>query len=252
MQANEITQMLQAFSEFHSMKIAQEIRDLIKPTELHDPYESEQTDQIATALANAQGAFRPVLLNRENITFKLGYSDLDAIMLMARSPLHKNGLCVTQDTRQGSNGEITLYTKLRHSSGQWISSRSRLTPEKGDNQSYDICLSHHKRLALQALLGITTHQDPNDSDAEGSQEQRHSLKTENTINKYEPSKDAYTLISKDQLEELNMELDGYPDIAQTIMKNYYLTELCNMRKSNYLDIMKKIRQQKIALSQVRK
>src|SRR5277367_2131889 len=60
--------------------------------------ESEQTAELATALAKAQGQMGPAIINKQNPHFKNRYADLAAVMEAVRKPLSDNSLSVTQTT----------------------------------------------------------------------------------------------------------------------------------------------------------
>lgn len=252
MDSNEISKMLYAFGELYNLKMSKEICELIKPKEIVDAYESDQINEIATALSKTQGELPPVLHNRDNAFFHNSYADLHAIMSTIRPTLSKNGLSLSQFTKIGVNGEIVLHTRLRHSSGQWIETRSRIIPEKGDIQSYGRAVSYHRRYGIMALIGITASNDSSDDDAEGLMDKHRDMSATSTLNKYEPTKQSYVAITTDQLEELEMELDGYPDLASRLKASIKIEQLCDMPKSMFLDTIKKIREHKIRLSEVRK
>ncbi len=210
-----------------------------------DSYESSQINEICTALAKAQGEFPRIEHNRDNSFFKSSYADLHAIVSVIRPVLSKNGLSVTQITKISSTGEIVLHTKLIHASGQWIETRSRIIPEKGDVQSYGRAVSYHKRYALMGLLSITASGDSSDDDAEGLMEKHRELTSKAALN-YDPKKQSPTTITQEQLEELELELDGYPDLAQALKNAIKIEQLCDMPKSMYHDTLKKVRERKVA------
>lgn len=247
MEQNDISKMLQAFGELWNLKFSAEIADKLKPALAPDPYSSEQMQEICTALAKAQGEFPHIEHNRDNSFFKSSYADLHAIVSAIRPTLSKNGLSVTQITKINSTGEIVLHTKLLHASGQWIETRSRIIPEKGDVQSYGRAVSYHKRYALMGLLGITASGDASDDDAEGLMEKHRELAPKASLN-YDPKKQSPTTITPEQLEELEMEFDGYPDLARAFLNAVKIEQLCDLPKSMYIDAIKKVRERKAAYS----
>ena len=213
-------------------------------------YESPEIHEIATAFAKAQGEFPRIEHNRDNSFFKSSYADLHAIVSVIRPVLSKNGLSFTQLTKMISTGEIVLHTRLIHASGQWIETRSRIIPEKGDVQSYGRAVSYHKRYALMGLLGITASGDSSDDDAEGLMEKHRQL--ESSTLKYDPKKQSATTITPDQLEELVIELDGYPDLAERLLNAAKIEQLCDLPKSMYLDTIKKVRERKVQYATAKK
>lgn len=247
MEQNDISKMLQAFGELWDKKFSAEISQALKPVSIPDPYQSDAINEIATALAKAQGEFPRIEHNRDNAFFKSSYADMHAIVSTIRPVLSKNGLSLTQITKISTTGEIVLHTRIIHASGQWVETRSRIIPEKGDVQSYGRAVSYHKRYALMGLLSITASGDSSDDDAEGLMEKHRELAPKAALN-YDPKKQSPTTITQDQLEELEMELDGYPDLAVALKNAIKIEQLCDMPKSMYLDTIKKVRERKIAYS----
>lgn len=137
-----------------------------------DPYCSDQINDIALALSKAQGEYLPVAQSRQNPFFKSQYADLDAYITAARPALTKHGLAFYQFTKLSANGPTVLHTRLIHSSGQWIESRSRIIPIKNDMQAYGSALSYQRRYSAMTLLGITSNNDPLDDDGEATLQMR--------------------------------------------------------------------------------
>ena len=57
---------------------------------------SETINELAAALAKAQGEMRPALKDAENPYFKSNYADLASCWDAVRVPLAKNGLAIVQ------------------------------------------------------------------------------------------------------------------------------------------------------------
>ena len=243
MEQNDITKMLHAFGELWDKKFSAEIADKLKPQCMPDPYESTQINEIAAALAKAQGEFPTIEHNRDNAFFKSSYADLHALVKAVKPVLSKNGICFTQTTHIATTGEIILHTRIIHSSGQWMETRSRIIPEKGDIQSYGRAVSYHKRYALMGLLGITASGDTNDDDAEGIMEKHRANMSTDAI-KYNPQKQSATTITKEQLEELEEELDGFPEIAEELLIKQKIEELCDLPKNVFNHVRQRILEKK--------
>ena len=114
---------------------------------------SEQIDELAGALAKAQGMMENAVMNRTNPHFKSKYADLAAIFDAARKPLSANGLAIVQTI-----GDGVLHTRLLHTSGQWIASEHPL-PMSGKPQEIGSALTYARRYSLSALLGIAADED---------------------------------------------------------------------------------------------
>ena len=239
--------MLQAFNDLWSKKIEVDVLDRIKPPVVHDPYQSDTCSELCMAFAKAQGEFPTIGHNRDNAFFKSSYADLHAIASVVRPILSKHGLSYTQFTVVKDAGEVILHTRLMHTSGQWIETRSRIIPEKGDVQSYGRAVSYHKRYALMGLLGLTASNDSSDDDAEGLMEKHRTL-APSSPHHYDPKKQSPTTITKEQVEELEMELDGYPDLAKAFLHAMKIEELCDLPQSMYHDARRKILERKKTLN----
>lgn len=208
-----------------------------------DPYESEMTNDIATALSKAQGEFPRINVNQENPFFKSGFADLNNIVRSIRPALAKNNICLTQQTKILPDGASVLVTRIRHSSGQWIESRVRIIPPKNDMQSYASTLSYMKRHSIMALLNLTIDSDYADDDAEVAMvTQRETFAKGTAVNrKYDPREQSSEVISKDQLNELEYELAQYPDITEMVLEGLKIQALADMPKSKYMVSVERVR-----------
>jgi hypothetical protein len=83
---------------------------------------SPELDQLATALAVAQGSIQPAIRDRTNPAFKSSYADLASTWDACRVALSSNGLAVSQHPGRLEDGSVTVTTMLLHRSGQHITS----------------------------------------------------------------------------------------------------------------------------------
>lgn len=120
---------------------------------------SDQIDQLATALAKAQGEMGVAHKNQKNPFFKSTYADFEAIIEASRPALSKNGLSVVQPPFVESEGKSILITILLHSSGQWIKSIAAHNPPKSDVQSLSSYNTYLKRMCYSSLVGVATSDD---------------------------------------------------------------------------------------------
>lgn len=230
------------------IKLAEEKGRLAALAELppvqEDAYQSTQLDQLATALAAAQGDYPPITTNRENPYWSTGYADLDTVVRAIQPCLVAHGLSFVQQQRITPEGATMLHSKLMHTSGQWIESRARITPVKNDPHAYGSELQYQKRFALMSLLGITIQADPFDDDAERSMaDHRKTVEKGTAINtKYNPREQSKETINKDQLIELEYELQAYPDIIEQIYDAYHITSLADLPKDKFRASITKVRE----------
>ena len=120
---------------------------------------SESIKELAAALAKAQGSMGAAIKDAANPFFKSKYSDLASVIEAIKKPLSENGLSFVQGTDFDDTSAVIVETMLMHSSGEWLSSRIRMTPVKPDPQGIGSCITYAKRYGLQALIGVPSDDD---------------------------------------------------------------------------------------------
>ena len=128
--------------------------------------QSEQINELATALSKAQGMMRSAAKDVENTFFKSSYADLAAVMAACREPLSKNGLAIIQTT-QYEGDQTWLETTLAHSSGQWARSRYPIRPVKNYPLGIGSALTYARRYALMSMVGVVASDDDDGEAAVG-------------------------------------------------------------------------------------
>jgi hypothetical protein len=128
-------------------------------------YQSEQINELMTALSKAQGKIRPAEKNKKNPHFKSEYADLDSIWAACRHPLSEQGLSVIQSMNH-KDGITYLVTTLGHTSGQWIKSEFPMASTVRP-QDLGSALTYYRRYALSSMVGVTAGED---DDANAAQE----------------------------------------------------------------------------------
>lgn len=121
--------------------------------------QSEQINELAAALATAQGKITGALKDSANPFFKSKYADLASVWDACRTALSENGLAVIQTTEAVAPESITLVTTLAHKSGQWIRGVMTMTPKDSSPQAAGSCLTYLRRYALAAIVGIAQVDD---------------------------------------------------------------------------------------------
>ena len=121
--------------------------------QMNVPTDDMLLNELAAALAKAQGAMNNASMNRINPHFKSKYADLAALWDAVRKPLSDNGLSVVQIIRDGR-----LHTMLLHTSGQRLCSDYPL-PATARPQEMGSALTYARRYSLSALVGIAADED---------------------------------------------------------------------------------------------
>lgn len=220
------------------------VSDKLKSIETADPYESLSTDQICTALSNAQGDFKAVPSNRSHSYMQTTYADLKSIWDMIRTPLKENGLSITQFTKTGADSVTVLVTRLRHTSGQWMETRARLIIAKQDPDCYASTEAFYKKQSIVSLLGIAVENDKHDDDGETIMKGLRNTQDKGVeLNKnYDPSQESFESVTKEQAEELRYELKGWTDIAKDMLNRLKVETVEDIPKSKYMWALTKIRE----------
>jgi hypothetical protein len=133
--------------------------------------QSEQINELAAALAKAQGKITGALKDSSNPFFKSRYADLASVWDACRASLSDNGLAVVQLTEADDAG-VYVTTSLVHSSGQWMRSKLRLTPKDGTPQGMGSAITYGRRYALAAIVGVAQVDDDGNA-ASGRQGDQH-------------------------------------------------------------------------------
>jgi len=121
---------------------------------------SETINELAAALAKAQGQMTNAVADKTNPHFKSKYADLPSVIDSVRKPLSDNGLAPVQQI----DGPL-LRTMLMHTSGQWIASEFPL-PLAGRPQEIGSVLTYWRRYSLAALV-CTAAEDDDANEGQG-------------------------------------------------------------------------------------
>lgn len=130
---------------------------------------SPQIDQIATALAKAQGSASHPIKNRENTHFKNTYADLSAVIDSGKV-LSDNGIAVFPSLTLDDKA-LTHTLLLAHESGQWIESDLAIPLSKADAQGVGSALTYARRYHLSMMLNVASETD-DDGNAAAAQSRR--------------------------------------------------------------------------------
>jgi hypothetical protein len=174
--------------------------------------QTEYTNELAAALAKAQGAMEAAKFDKQNPHFRNKYASLAAVIEAIRKPLADNGLAYTQATEIRENGFV-LLTTLRHASGQWITSEYPL-PMGLKPQELGSALSYARRYSLSAIVCISSEED---DDAEGA---RKDGQTNSKPPVYARTPEEYAERTKADLERgrispLKIEPPVHPETGET-------------------------------------
>lgn len=128
---------------------------------------SEQIDQLATAMAAAQGEMKNPPCNKRNPHFKSKYADLPATLDQARDVLAKHGLAVIQ-WPSADGAKLSMHTLITHKSGQWLEPDPCSTRARDDApQSIGSAVTYLRRYTFGGLVALAPDEDDDAETAEG-------------------------------------------------------------------------------------
>lgn len=127
---------------------------------------SDNINELAAALAKAQGVMKNAALNKVNPHFKSRYADLPAVRDAIVPALSANGIAVVQATDMDDSGRVIVETTLMHASGQWLKGRIPVVAERGGPQALGSALTYARRYGLAAMVGIAADEDDDANTAE--------------------------------------------------------------------------------------
>jgi len=117
--------------------------------------QSDQINELATALVKAQAEFGAVPKGSINPFFKSKYASLPDVVAHATPVLTKHGLAVSQFI----SNDDTLTTYLLHTSGQFIAHTMSLHLVKDDPQAQGSAVTYARRYAYLSACGLVADED---------------------------------------------------------------------------------------------
>lgn len=195
-----------------------------------DQLMSDQIDQLATALAKAQGEFSIASKDKNNPFFKSKYADFESVVAASRPSLSKHGLSVVQNVYRFDDGNHYLVTILLHASGQWIKSKAQHNPIKSDIQSLASYNTSLKRMCYSSLVGVATGEGDDDGES-----------AVRDIPKYEQISPIITPSQHMNLMALVRQFDASKEEA--MLKHFKIDNLNQLPSSAYTNVMFQLKEQ---------
>jgi hypothetical protein len=181
---------------------------------------SESINELAAALAKAQGDISGAKKDSENPHFRSKYADLASVWDAIRAPFAANGLSVTQFPRLAQPEQsdmllIEVETCLMHTSGQFMRDTLRMPVGKPDAHGVGSALTYARRYALSAITGVA----PEDDDANGAVAGQNSHRDEQPGNpaviiKIKDVLKSQTTAGKDKFKILGSDGNTYSTITK--------------------------------------
>jgi hypothetical protein len=134
--------------------------------------ESPELEKFLPALIKAKQSFEPVVKEATNPAFHSNYEDLGMLLAAVEPALLANGIVPMHQTRPTTDGKHIVFTRLMHTSGQWMGSLWKLTPTRSDPQGEGSAYTYARRYQLKGLLSIRTEDDDANAASAPARQQR--------------------------------------------------------------------------------
>ena len=198
--------------------------------------QSENINELAAALAKAQGEIINPLKDSDNTYFKSKYADLSAVLEVCRGPLSKNGLAVIQFPDIVEEKPV-LTIIITHSSGQWIKTSAILPLHKPGAQEVGSCITYFRRYSLAAILGIYQEDDDAETAQKPFRNQPQNQPKETYVTQAkEPNDEIITKEKSDKMKKVLKDLkDGefIDRLSAWCKKNYEVERIEDLTDSQY-------------------
>ncbi len=189
---------------------------------------SEAINELAAALAQAQGQVKGAIKDSANPFFKSNYADLASVWEAIRTPFSENGLSVIQATEPTDGEEVIVTTRVMHASGQWYEFTTTIPVSKADAQGYGSALTYARRYGLAAATGVAQIDDDGNAAAAAKPAAQKSapltkMETETltslreaALNGIDPLQKLWQSIGKEMRARLANELPALKDAASKV------------------------------------
>jgi len=198
------------------------------------PTESEGLDKLFQALSKAQQEMVMAKTDARNPFFKSKYADLASVVKASRPYLCANGLCVIQRILPNMKGEMSLFTRLCHSSGQWMESSMPILPPKSDIQTIGSYITYLRRYNYAAVVGVVAAEEDDDGETAmgGARRQMNAAPNKSS---------ASSNVTKAQVQVISSELEGHEDILEGLLKGFKISKLSDLPEKHYTQCVNRIR-----------
>jgi len=174
--------------------------------------QSNELNELALALAKAQGKITGALKDSSNPFYKSKYADLASVWEACREHLATNGIAVVQ-TNGNSEERVTVTTLLVHSSGQWVRGTCSAKPAKDDAQGIGSVITYLRRYGLAAIVGVAQVDDDGEAAMGRKTETKHPVPqvTQEVVDQQKCFKAAVwfkEMIDVDNIEETYEKVQG--------------------------------------------
>lgn len=197
---------------------------------------SAEINEIAAALAQAQGLIQNPAKSQVNPYFKSKYADLATVLDVVRPAFTQAQLGIIQSPSRDETGQVVVTTLLTHPSGQWIRDQIGMhinDQETNAAQAAGKLITYLRRYSLAAFANVAQ------TDDDGQDLEIVSSKTP------EPE-----YINASQVKELSEELstcsygEGFASAEDYFCKNYKIESLKHVPAASFDKLLAAVKTRK--------
>lgn len=165
---------------------------------------SDQINEIASALSKAQSIMKPAIKDKKNPHFRNLYASLNSVIEASKEALSVNGLSVSQQITEIGD-KTFLVSTLMHTSGQYLRSYLAIKSDVSTPQKLGACLTYYRRYSLSSLIGIDAEEDDDGNEA--------SKPTSKSVEQPKPP----LKITPEQAEQITCLIEGNEDLKKKVL-----------------------------------
>lgn len=197
---------------------------------------SLETGELYKALAKAQVNFQICTKDADNPFYKSKYALYEDLLRASRAALAEQGLCGISKILH-IDGDVYSVLELHHgTSQQFTRSWQKLEPTKRDMQGLSGAHSYWRRVMYRDLLGIICS-DEDDDDGNYASNAAVSNNQGVINNDNVAKKAADTVITSNELAELEEKLIDAPERRADFLEYFKITDLSQLKQSQYAVII---------------
>lgn len=195
---------------------------------------SDQLEKLFVALIKAQSEMP--LAGKESKSNYGKYADLRSVVESSRAILCKNELCVFHTFNHESDG-LYLTATLGHSSGQYITSKIKISPPRADIHSLGSYITYMKRYTYAAITGVIVGDVDDDGEAAMDRTNGNVNSNGNGNGKSKISPEE-SILTPTQVSTIRNMIGDRIEIGDRITKKYGVNTLLQIKQKHFDDIIK--------------
>lgn len=188
---------------------------------------SPDVRELSKAIIAAKAHFTATGRSGENTHQKYKYAKLEDLYRAVEEGLLKNGVQIWHGRTFYKEREVLISRLIHAETNQMMEDISYLESEKPGNQAKGSAITYMRKAAILCLCAIPVEDD------DGEEEEKHIQKKKEESQK-PPQKTVRTQkVSSHQIQELERELEGEPELRAKLLNYYGVVSLADLDESYF-------------------